>query len=64
MANILHFDHELAGVVSISAPNSALEMILEQGSHMLGPVIYAQRPSSGSINGFIGKTASLTAVEL
>lgn len=63
-ANILHFDHELAGVVSISAPNSALEMILEQGSHMLGPVIYAQRPFLWFYQWLLyGKTASLTAVE-
>ena len=39
-------------------------MILEQGSHMLGPVIYAQRPFLWFYQWLLyGKTASLTAVE-
>ncbi len=64
MANILHLNHDIAGVVSIAAPNSSMDIILEQGSQMLGPVMYTQRPFVWIYERILfGKTASLAAVD-
>ncbi len=63
-ANILHYDHPVAGIVSIAAPNSSIEMILEQGSKMLGPIMYSQRPFLWLYERVLyGRTAALTAVD-
>lgn len=63
-ANILHFDHKLAGVVSVSAPSSATEMIIEQGAEMLGPIMETQRPFVWLYQWLLfGKTATLDAVD-
>ena len=40
VANALHYDHEISGIVSISGVNSPMEIILEQGKHMMGGFIY------------------------
>ncbi|MGI6149351.1 MAG: alpha/beta hydrolase family protein [Limnochordia bacterium] len=62
-ANILHFDHEIAGIVSIAAPNSSMEIILEQGSQMLGSIMYTQRPFIWLYERLLfGKAAELTAL--
>lgn len=64
VANILHLNHDIAGVVSIAAPNSSMDIILEQGSQMLGPVMYTQRPFVWIYERILfGKTASLAAVD-
>jgi alpha-beta hydrolase superfamily lysophospholipase len=44
VANVLHFDHEIAGVVSVSGASSAMSMIMEQGERMMGGFIYVQYP--------------------
>lgn len=63
-ANILHFDHPVAGVVSIAAPSSAMEMIMEQGAKMLGSIMTTQRPFLWLYQWLLyGKTASLDAVD-
>ncbi len=44
VANVLHFGHDVQGVVSVAGANSAHGMILEQGHNMMGPFIYMQAP--------------------
>ena len=44
VANILHYDYEIAAVASASGANSAMEMIVEQGRSMMGPFINIQYP--------------------
>jgi pimeloyl-ACP methyl ester carboxylesterase len=64
VANILHLDHKVAGVVSIAGPNSSREIIMEQGSKMLGPVMSIMRPFIWLYEGLLfGRYASFTAVE-
>ena len=64
VANILHFDHKVAGVVSVAAPNSAMEIVMEQGREMLGGLIATQRPFIWMYHWLLyGKTASLSAVD-
>jgi uncharacterized protein len=36
VANLLHYDYEIAGVVTVSGANSPMEMIMEQGRSMMG----------------------------
>ncbi len=40
----LHLDYEIQGVVTVSAANSAMEMVMEQGHRMMGNLIETQRP--------------------
>lgn len=64
VVNILHYPHQIAGVVSLAAPNSSIEMIIEQGSQMLGSFMYSQYPFVWLYERMrFGKTASLTAVD-
>lgn len=44
VSTVLHFEHDIAGVVAISAPSAPLEIVMEQGRRLLGSVIYTQRP--------------------
>lgn len=44
VANLLHYDHEIARVVTVSGANSAMEMILEQGRGTMGGFITTQYP--------------------
>lgn len=44
VANALHLDHEIAGVVSLSGANSAMDILVEQGGRMLGGFIHTQVP--------------------
>lgn len=44
VANILHFDHDIAGVVSVSGANSPMDIIIEQGQSMMGDFIIVQYP--------------------
>lgn len=44
VANILHYDHEISAVAAISAPNSAMDMVMEQGQSMMGGFVYIQYP--------------------
>ena len=44
VANALHFDYVIHGVVSISGSNSASEMIIEQGEKMMGAFMVTQKP--------------------
>jgi pimeloyl-ACP methyl ester carboxylesterase len=43
-ANVLHYDHDIAGIVAVAAPSSAAEMIVEQGRQMMGWLMDTQRP--------------------
>ena len=64
VANILHDDHEIAGVVTVSGANSAMEMIVEQGRNMMGGFIDIQYPYLWLYQRILfGKTASLNAVD-
>ncbi len=63
-ANILHYEHDIAGVVTVSAPNSAIEMIAEQGRKMMGSLINLQYPYLWLYQRMLfGSVASLHAVE-
>jgi len=44
VSNALHFDYDIAGVVSVAGANSPMEMIIEQGHRMMGAFIYVQYP--------------------
>lgn len=44
VANILAYPHEVAGVISVSGVNSAMDMIREQGRTLMGPLIHTQLP--------------------
>lgn len=64
VANILHYDYKIAGVVTVSGANSPMEMILEQGQNMMGAFIYTQYPYLWLYQSILfGKTASLNAVD-
>jgi len=64
VANILHYDYEIAGVVTVSGANSAMEMIMEQGHRMMGNFIYTQYPYLWLYQRILfGETASLNAVD-
>lgn len=64
VVNVLHFGHDVAGVVSIAAPNSSMEIMMEQGSQMLGSVMQVLRPFVWLYERIVfGRTASLTAVD-
>ena len=64
VANILHYDYEIAGVAAVSSANSPMEMIIEQGRNMMGGFIYIQYPYVWLHQRILfGKTASLNAVD-
>ncbi|NLY11066.1 MAG: alpha/beta fold hydrolase [Firmicutes bacterium] len=44
VCNVLHYDHQIAGVVSVAGVNSAMEIVIEQGRSLLGNFIYIQYP--------------------
>jgi len=64
VANILHYDHEIAGVVTVSGANSAMNMIVEQGRRMMGGLIYIEYPYLWLYQRLIfGKAAAFNAVD-
>ena len=63
-ANVLHYDHEIAGVVTVSGANSPMEMIIEQGRRMMGGFIDLQYPYLWLYQRILfGQTASFHAVD-
>ena len=63
-ANVIHYNHDIAGVVTVSGANSPMQMILEQGHRMMGGFIYTQYPYLWLYQRILfGKTASLSAVD-
>lgn len=63
-ANMPHFDHDIKGIVSVSGANSAMDMIIEQGEHMMGSFIYVQKPFLWAYQQLLfGKLTSLEAVD-
>lgn len=61
-ANILHYDHDILGVVSVSGANSPMEMVIEQGRQMMGGFIYLQSPYLWLYQYMLfGQSASLSA---
>jgi alpha-beta hydrolase superfamily lysophospholipase len=64
VANILHYDHKIAAVATVSGANSAMEMITEQGRSMMGGFINIQRPFLWLYQRMLfGETASFNAVD-
>lgn len=64
MANVLHFRDDIAGLAAVAAPNSSMEIMLEQGSEMIGGAIYTQVPFIWLYERLVfGKAASFTAVD-
>lgn len=64
VANILHYDYEIAGVATVSGANSPMEIIYEQGRSMMGGFINIQYPYLWLYQKILfGKTASLNAVD-
>jgi len=64
VANILHYDYEIAGVATVSGANSAMEIIIEQGRSMMGGFISIQYPYLWLYQSILfGETASLNAVD-
>ncbi len=64
VANILHYDHEISGVVSVSGANSPMDIIIEQGRNMMGGFINVQYPFLLLYQKMLfGETASLNAVD-
>lgn len=64
VANILHYDHEIAGVATVSGANSPMEIIIEQGRSMMGSFINIQYPYLWLYQRILfGETASLNAVD-
>jgi uncharacterized protein len=64
VANLLHYDYEIAGVVTVSGANSPMEMIMEQGRSMMGGFINIQYPYLWLYQRILfGETASLNAVD-
>ena len=64
VANVLHYNHEIAGVVTVSGANSAMDMILEQGQRMMGGLINIQYPYLWLYQRILfGKAAALSAVD-
>ena len=64
VANLLHYDYEIAGVATVSGANSPMEMIIEQGRSMMGGFINIQYPYLWLYQRILfGETASLNAVD-
>ncbi len=64
VANILHYEHKIAGVVTVSGVNSAIEIIIEQGRDMMGSFINTQYPYLWLYQRLVfGQVASLNAVD-
>lgn len=64
VANAPHFNHDIAGIVSVSGVNSPMGMIMEQGQRMLGGFIYTQYPYLWLYQRLLfGKVSTMTAVD-
>ena len=61
---ILNYDHDIKGVVSVSAANSAMDMIMEQGRRMMGSMIEVQKPFLWLYQRYLfGEVMALTGVD-
>ncbi len=64
VANLLHYDYEIAGVATVSGANSPMGMIIEQGRSMMGGFINIQYPYLWLYQRILfGETASFNAVD-
>lgn len=64
VANVLHYNHDIAGVVSISGVNRPMDIIIEQGRRMLGGFINIEYPFLWLYQRILfGEVASLNAVD-
>lgn len=64
VSNLLHYDYKISAVATVSAANSAMEMIVEQGRSMMGPFINIQYPFLWLYQRILfGETASLNAID-
>jgi len=63
VANVLHYPHEIRGVISVSGVNTAMDIIVEQGKSLMGGFIYTQYPFLALYQRFLfGDAASFDAV--
>lgn len=64
VANVLHYNHDIAGVVTVSGVNSPMDIVIEQGHHLTGSFINIQYPFLWLYQRFLfGNAASLNAVD-
>jgi alpha-beta hydrolase superfamily lysophospholipase len=64
VANVLHYDYDIAGVATIAGANSPMEMIIEEGRNMMGGFINIEYPYLWLYQRLLfGETASLNAVD-
>ncbi|MDP3305338.1 MAG: alpha/beta fold hydrolase [Erysipelotrichaceae bacterium] len=64
VANLMHFDHDVKAVVSVSGANSPMEVIMEQGHSMMGDFITVQYPFLWMYQYMLfNEAASLNAVD-
>ncbi len=64
VANVLHYDHEIAGVVTVSGPDRPMDIVLEQGQRLMGGFIKTQYPYLWLYQTILfGEAASLSAVD-
>ena len=62
VTTILHYDHNIEGVVSVAGAEGPMDIVLEQGKSMMGSFIYLQSPYLWLYQHMLyGKAASLTA---
>lgn len=63
VANVLNYDHDITGVVSVAGVNTAMEVVMEEANNIMGPVSYIEAPYIWAYQKFLyGKTAELSAV--
>jgi len=64
VATVLHFDHDISGVVSVSGVNRPMDIVMEQGRGLVGSFIKTQYPYLWLYQRLLfGKAASLNAVD-
>ncbi len=64
VANVMHYDHDVSAIVSVSGANSPMEVIMEQGHSMMGDFITVQYPFLWMYQYLLfNKAASLNAVD-
>jgi len=61
---VLNYNHDIAGVVSVAGFNNPIEMLMKQGTKILGFFAYVEYPFIWSIQYFrFGNNANLTAID-
>lgn len=64
VANVLHYDHAISGVVSVSGVNRPIDIVMEQGQRLMGSVVKTQYPFLWLYQRMLfGDAATLSAVD-